>query len=530
MKEMIIGLDFGTCFSKAAIMSGKRAVGDNLGPREGIPSVFVYDSVTGENLFGDEIREYIPEDLVRHMKRLVRQEGIGATVTSGGRTFTVGEIIEGYIAFLIGRVTAFAATQDYVENKELECVVITAPVGIDRESMMASDYYRFIRSAAMKATGLDEDHVDVITEPSAAALSYFWNDGCMDTEREKTVLVFDLGGGTLDISIMRYSPETRCFDPLIQKGDLYLGGNDWDDMLADHIMKNEEGFQDMTAGEMADFRESVTQAKIELSLKEKARVYRISDDGNDGRAIVTRAMFEDITKPLCDRAMRLLKQAVESYGKGVDAIDNIVLSGGASAMAQILDGIIRTFPGYDPSRIIRYDTAKGLDPSKAIAKGAGIYAYMIMNGQVSPGRLLMARSSAKQTYGFESRNPDQENRSMVYNVIFINTPHGGADGRGEIVMKAPSNFHSVDEMARQVRFECFETDVEESACLDGRWSELDNDARPNGVKVTVPIPEEYYASGKSNEYRLVPEFRLDADGVLTLKIYDEEGRLVATSG
>jgi len=96
-------------------------------------------------------------------------------------------------------------------------------------------------------------------------------------------------------------------------------------------------------------------------------------------------------------------------------------------------------------------------------------------------------------------------------------------------MKAPSNFKSVDGNARLVRFECFESDVEQKACLDAHWSELDKDARPNGVKVTVLIPEEYYASGKSDEYRLVPEFHLDPDGVLTLRIYDEEGRLVATS-
>ncbi len=520
---MIIGIDFGTCYSSVAVMEGTIPKAGAVGGARGVPTLFMYSSLQNRELYGEDCNLMEawdhPGEVVRNMKRRIREDpgSLGTDVESNGRRFLLRDVVKGYLGYLISYVKA--AGTEFSGPKEIEYATITVPVGIKSGSMMATDYIESIRDILAEAAGLSEDRVSVISEPEAAALSYLWGVGIDGIKEDKTFLVFDLGGGTLDVTVEKYYASEKKFDTLVRKGDLNLGGNDWDAKLREYIEGQVGPIEFKTKDEEADFAGAVTGLKEKLT-ETSTDGFVKSYGGETYSLAVSRAQFEEATKDLLERAINVFREALESYGESVDTLDSIVLVGGGSNMPQIRRGIEEAVPGYDKSRISIHD------PSKAIAKGAAIRARQSMSaGERKPWPVVDIVPKASQTYGIMS---ERDGRKMLYNMIFINTSmEKEGDRYVPIVIRDEEPFHTKSFSDEKAVYVVYESSVEASEC-DGRWSEIGDGARPNGLFVTIPIPPEYYTEDRSNTYEMYPELTLDANGIITISIYDASGNLIKT--
>ena len=243
---MIIGIDFGTCYSSAAIMNGlipvTTFIKDSTGM--GIPSLFMYSEEKDREMYGEECETgdafRHSADIIRYMKRTVREDpaNLERTVGSGGREYTLSQVIERYLTYLITEIKNAAIRSGEYSNTEIEAVTITAPVGIASGQMMASEYNKLLQDCIMRITGLPKENVRILQEPVAAAISYLYSEDIRTHYDDvQKILVFDLGGGTLDVSIVEHDPKTMEYRILAKEGDLELGGNDWDNALRNRILE-----------------------------------------------------------------------------------------------------------------------------------------------------------------------------------------------------------------------------------------------------------------------------------------------------
>ena len=511
---MIIGIDFGTCYSSAAIMSGlipvTTFIRDTTGM--GVPSLFMYSTEEQREMYGEECDTGAAfrhsSDIVRYMKRTVRENpaNLDRTVTSGGRDYTLSEVIRKYLTYLVNEVRTAAVRSGEFRNNEIEAVTITAPVGIASGQMMASEYNRLLQDTLVEITGLDRDRVRVLQEPVAAAISYLYSE---DVRRHyddvQKIMVFDLGGGTLDVSIVEHDPATMEYRILAKEGDLQLGGNDWDAALRDRILEKTGLRWTGTPEEEAQFVKIVTKAKMELTEADNTIVV-FTMGGSDHFTRITREEFEDCTSHLLSRAMDVVDRALdfdtESYP------DRIVLVGGSSNMPQISRGIVeRTI--YQPEDVLVYE------PSKAIAKGAAVFAKLnyAVDGSAKGPRVL---DMSTLTYGFDSRYDGE--RDCIYNMIYKGDRF---DESGRIVRRSTSDFIPLRDDQTRVSFEIYESECLREEGFDEDWFEHGNGEKYNGLRVTVQVPPEYL--GRARGFRMWATMTLDANGILDITVTDAAG-------
>lgn len=514
---MIIGIDFGTCFSSAAIMNGlipvTTYVKDETG--EGIPSLFMYSKEKGMELYGEDCTGgeafRHSADIVRYMKRTIREnpDNIGLVVSSGGREFPIVDVIEKYLTFLVTKIKEGAIKSHEFQNTEIEAVTITAPVGISSDSMMASDYNKLLQDSMCKITGLPKNKVRVLQEPVSAAISYLYSEDFRTHYNEaQRILVFDLGGGTLDVTIVEHDPAAMTYEILAKEGDLQLGGNDWDAALKQAILDKLAISEEGTDEEKAKFQRAVTRLKMELTNAEENAVF-FTMGGQDRFCKITREEFEDCTKGLLDRAMAVVDRAIDSLGAGID-IDKIVLVGGSSNMPQIKKAV------DDRYGMILDADIEIFEPSKAIAKGAAIFSKMTFSedGSEYGGRII---DCASHTYGFESRKNGGE--AMIYNMIYKATPF---DDTGMIRATSDSDFIPMYDDQTNVSFDIYES---EHLRGDSDWFSFGQGENFNGLHCTVQVPPEYL--GKARGFRMWVSLTLDTNGILDITVRDRAGNKLA---
>lgn len=510
---MIVGIDFGTCYSSAAIMNGlipvSNIVKDSSGM--GIPSLFMFSKSQNRELFGEQcltgavLRE---TDVVRNMKTLVREDpsSLGRTVTTGGRTYTVGEVIEKFLGYLMREIRTAAERSGEYESTEIEAVTITAPVGISGGQMMASEYNRLIRDAVCRITGLEEDDVRVLQEPVAAAISYLYSEDLRrHYEGLQKILVFDLGGGTLDVSIVEHDPATMEYRILAKEGDLHLGGNDWDAALAGLVLRKLGIEWTGTEEEHVRFENAVTRLKVELSSVDEAAIV-FTMDGEDRFVRVSRAEFEEATHDLLQRAMDTVERAMDFDSER--GIGRAVLVGGSSNMPQIAAGLV-SWELFPEESVYVYD------PSKAIAKGAALYSKMTHVGG-GPAAGPKVEDMATLTYGFESRYHGE--RYCVYNMIYKGTQFRD----GVISRRSETTFIPMRDDQNMVDFVIYESENLPNDSFDGDWFDFGNGEMPSGLQVTVPVPPEYM--GRARQFRMWVTLSLDESGILDIMVTDTAGR------
>ncbi len=383
----IIGIDLGTSNSAASVMEGGKAViipaaeGASLGGKA-FPS-YVAFTKEGELLVGEPARRQAvtnPDGTIFEAKRKM---GTSFKYTVNGKDYAPEQIS----AFILQKIKRDA--ESYTGDK-VEKAVITVPAYFD-------DAQRQATKNAGEIAGLEV--VRVINEPTAAAFAYGLDK---TSAKDQKILVFDLGGGTLDVTIMDFSEvdNQATFEVLSTSGDTQLGGKDMDAALIGYItdtFKQENGI-DITSDRMAmnRVREAAEKTKIELSttLETEINLPFITADAGGPKHLqmkITRAKLEDLIKPIVERMRQPVTQALGDAKLTPPQIDKIILIGGPTRMP-IVQKFVEDFIGKQVER--------GVDPMEAVAKGAAIQAG-ILSGDVQ-GKEILLLDVTPLTLGLET--------------------------------------------------------------------------------------------------------------------------------
>lgn len=383
----IIGIDLGTSNSAAAAMEGGKPViipaaeGNSIGGKA-FPS-YVAFTKDGQLLVGEPARRQAvtnPEGTVFEAKRKM---GTSFRYNINGKEYTPEQIS----AFILQKIKRDA--ESYLGDK-VEKAVITVPAYFD-------DAQRQATKQAGEIAGLEV--VRVINEPTAAAFAY----GIDKTgTQDQKILVFDLGGGTLDVTIMEFSEADgqATFEVKATSGDTALGGKDMDQALIDFLTNEFKGQSniDLTGDRMAmnRVREAAEKAKIELSTTLETDIILpfIAQDESGSKNLemkLTRAKLEDLVKPLITKMRAPMEQAIKDAGLTTQAIDKIILIGGPTRMPSV-QKFVEDYIGKQVER--------GVDPMEAVAKGAAVQAG-VLGGEVQ-GKEILLLDVTPLTLGLET--------------------------------------------------------------------------------------------------------------------------------
>ncbi len=359
----IIGIDLGTTNSCVAVMDGGECkVITNPEGNRTTPSVVAYKN--GERIVGDAAKRQVVtnKNTVSSVKRLM---GTNEKVELEGKQYTPQEISAMILQYLKGYA------EDYLGEK-VEKAVITVPAYFN-------DAQRQATKDAGKIAGLEVERI--INEPTAAALAY----GIDKTEKEQKVLVYDLGGGTFDVSILELADGT--FEVLSTNGDTKLGGDDFDNVVVDWMVdtfKKENGV-DLRKDTMAmqRLKEAGEKAKKDLSGMVQTQIsLPFISAGADGplhfEATLTRAKFDEMTKHLVDRTMEPVRNALRDAGLTKNDIHQVLLVGGSTRIPAVQDAVKNAL-GKEPNRSV--------NPDEVVAMGAAIQGGVIQ-GNVKDVLLL----------------------------------------------------------------------------------------------------------------------------------------------
>jgi molecular chaperone DnaK len=360
-----VGIDLGTTNSVVAVLEGgEPTVIANAEGARTTPSVVAF-AKNSEVLVGEVAKRQAVTNVDRTIRSVKRQMGTDWSVTIDGKKFTPQQIS----AFILQKLKRDA--ESYL-GETITDAVITVPAYF-------SDAQRQATTEAGKIAGLNV--LRIINEPTAAALAYH-----LEKEGEATILVFDLGGGTFDVSLLEVGE--GVVEVKATSGDNHLGGDDWDQRIVDWLVmdfKNGYGI-DLAKDKMAlqRLREAAERAKIELSSGSEAQInlpyISHSDQGPlhlDTR--LSRAEFQRMTSDLLDRCKGPFQQVIKDAGISTSGIHNVVLVGGSTRMPAVVDLVKDLTGGKEPN--------KGVNPDEVVAVGACLQAG-VLKGEVKDVLLL----------------------------------------------------------------------------------------------------------------------------------------------
>ncbi len=360
----IIGIDLGTTNSCVAVMEGgEPAVIANAEGARTTPSVVAFTK-TGERLVGQVAKRQAITNPDRTISSIKRDMGTDRKVAIDDKNYTPQEIS----AMVLQKLKADA--EAYL-GETVTQAVITVPAYF-------SDAQRQATKDAGKVAGLEV--LRIINEPTAAALAYG-----MDKDNEQKIMVYDLGGGTFDVSILEIGD--GVFEVLATSGNNRLGGDDFDDRVIKFLVeefKKDAGI-DLSADKMAmqRLKEAAEKAKIELSGVTTSNINLpfISADATGPKHLdvtLTRAKFDEITADLVEATMEPTRRALSDAGLNPSDISKVLLVGGSSRIPAVQDAVKR-FIGQEPH--------KGINPDECVAMGAAIQAG-VLSGDVKDLLLL----------------------------------------------------------------------------------------------------------------------------------------------
>ena len=360
-----VGIDLGTTNSVVAILEGgEPTVIANAEGSRTTPSVVAF-AKNAEVLVGEVAKRQAVTNVDRTIRSVKRHMGTDWSVNIDGKKFTPQQIS----AFVLQKLKRDA--EAYLGEKITDAV-ITVPAYF-------SDAQRQATKEAGQIAGLNV--LRIINEPTSAALAYH-----LDKETEATILVFDLGGGTFDVSLLEVGE--GVVEVKATSGDNHLGGDDWDQRIVDWLVqdfKNGYGI-DLSKDKMAlqRLREAAEKAKIELSqsMESQINLPYISHSA-DGPlhldAKLTRAEFQRMTSDLLDRCKSPFQQVIKDAGIKLDDLHHVVLVGGSTRMPAVVDLVKSLTGGKEPN--------KGVNPDEVVAVGACLQAG-VLRGEVKDVLLL----------------------------------------------------------------------------------------------------------------------------------------------
>ena len=362
-----VGIDLGTTNSVVSVLEGGEPVviANSEGSRT-TPSVVAF-AKNGEVLVGQSAKNQAVTNVDRTIRSVKRHIGEDWSVDIDGKKYTPQEISARILMKLKRDAEAYL-------GEDVTDAVITVPAYFE-------DAQRQATKEAGQIAGLNV--LRIVNEPTAAALAYGLEKG----DKEQTILVFDLGGGTFDVSLMEIGDgvvEVRA-----TAGDNKLGGDDWDQRIVEWLVdkfKSANGI-DLTKDKMAmqRLREAAEKAKIELSSSQSANINLpyITVDADKNPLFLdetlSRAELQRITQDLLDRTKAPFNQVIKDAGVSVNDIDHVVLVGGSTRMPAVTEMVKELTGGREPN--------KGVNPDEVVAIGAALQAG-VMRGEVKDVLLL----------------------------------------------------------------------------------------------------------------------------------------------
>ena len=361
-----VGIDLGTTNSVVAVLEGgEPTVIPNAEGARTTPSVVAF-AKGGEVLVGEVAKRQAVTNVDRTIRSVKRHMGTNWTVDIDGKTYRPQQIS----AFVLQKLKRDA--EAYL-GEPVTNAVITVPAYF-------GDAERQATKEAGEIAGLVVDRI--INEPTAAALAYGLDKG----DHEQTILVFDLGGGTFDVSLLEIAD--GVFEVKATKGDNRLGGDDWDQRIVDWLVtqfKNKYGV-DLSKDKMARQRlqEAAERAKIELSATQETTInLPYITAGAEGPLHLdeklTRAEFQRLTQDLLDRCRAPFNAVIKDANTSVAKIDHVILVGGSTRMPAVVDLVKELTGGKEPN--------KGVNPDEVVALGASLQAG-VLKGEVKDVLLL----------------------------------------------------------------------------------------------------------------------------------------------
>ncbi|KAF5403272.1 Endoplasmic reticulum chaperone BiP [Paragonimus heterotremus] len=387
----VIGIDLGTTYSCVGVYQNGRVeiIANDQGNR--ITPSYVAFTTEGERLIGDAAKNQLtsnPENTIFDVKRLIgrtfdeesvqkdikhypfkvtNKNGkpyINVKVGKEDRVFAPEEIS----AMVLGKLKEFA--EGYL-GKNVTHAVVTVPA-----------YFNDAQRQATKDAGVIAGLkvLRIINEPTAAAIAY----GLDKKEGEKNILVYDLGGGTFDVSLLTI--ENGVFEVVATSGDTHLGGEDFDQRVTDYFIKSYKKKTGKDASQnkktVQKLRREVEKAKRTLSTAQTTRL-EIEDffNGEPFSEQLTRARFEELNIDFFRNTISIIKQVIKDSGMEQSQIDEIVLVGGSTRIPKVQQLIKEFFNGKEPSR--------GINPDEAVANGAAVQAGVIGGVESTGGVVLL---------------------------------------------------------------------------------------------------------------------------------------------
>jgi molecular chaperone DnaK len=362
-----VGIDLGTTNSVVCVLEGGEptVIANSEGSRT-TPSVVAF-AKNGEVLVGQSAKNQAVTNTDRTIRSVKRHMGTNWSVTIDGKRYTAQEISARVLMKLKRDAEAYL-------GETITDAVITVPAYFE-------DAQRQATKEAGQIAGLNV--LRIVNEPTAAALAYGLDKG----EKEQTILVFDLGGGTFDVSLLEIGEgvvEVRA-----TSGDNHLGGDDWDERIIKWLVdkfKASNGI-DLTKDKMAmqRLREAAEKAKIELSSQSTATINLpyITVDADKNPLFLdetlSRAEFQKITQDLLDRCRAPFNNVIKDAGISIGSINHVVLVGGSTRMPAVTELVKELTGGKEPN--------KGVNPDEVVAVGAALQAG-VLKGEVKDVLLL----------------------------------------------------------------------------------------------------------------------------------------------
>ena len=389
-ENKVYGIDLGTTYSAIAFVNedGKTEIIPNSDSDRVTPSVVFFES-TDKIIVGKEARETAKTDPDRVVSFVIREIGTAWTKEIDGKAFTPEEIS----AFILKRL---ANDAKLTADHDVKDVVITCPAYFN-------DAERQATRAAGQIAGLNV--IQILDEPVAAAINYGFNN----IGENCTAIVYDLGGGTFDVTVIKI--ENGSINVVCTDGDHRLGGGNWDERLIQYFINE---FQTKTGAgdDIADDTETMYDLQLlaegskKLLTRKESTVVRVTHGGEKVNIELSREKFNELTQDLLARTIQFTDKVLEiAASKGITKINDFLLVGGSTRMPQVMDAVKSNFAdklGVEP---------KSFDQDEAVAKGAAIYGQ-IKNVQANIDSKIDNIKKEAESQGKEISNEEAKNEAI----------------------------------------------------------------------------------------------------------------------